>query len=266
MYSNVKDLTTINFLQVECWAAHKLSQDSLIGMVEIPISNSYIQDSVICDLSMTHIHHPDKVTGDIRLKIKLDPASPGLETISINGETLRKVPDFIFQSFWIPRYLKELNLMQCEISVLPEQLTMLSVVERINFSRNLITHLPAFLEGMKTIHELDFSSNLLCALPPFLLNLPRLQILNVVDNPLSCISPAFLDAIPSLDLRNNFVAPPKVRSFSVMDDDSTSNSLSTPKSCISSLSPSNQASSWSWQSNPNPEDEGETSSADNLDT
>ena len=61
--SNVKDLMTINFLQVECWAVHRMKH-SLLGLVEIPLSNSYAGRNVIGDFVLSDLHDRNTCIGE----------------------------------------------------------------------------------------------------------------------------------------------------------------------------------------------------------
>lgn len=59
---------------MECWGTRSLRGDSLIGVTQIPISNSYINVSPAITFSLAPLNKPDISTVEIELKIKLDPA------------------------------------------------------------------------------------------------------------------------------------------------------------------------------------------------
>lgn len=78
-FSNITDLTTITFLQVELWSVRSLRGDSLIGMTQVPLSNSYVNATTVT-LSLSPIGK-EATSAEIDVKLKLDPAVSNIHCI-----------------------------------------------------------------------------------------------------------------------------------------------------------------------------------------
>jgi len=199
---NITDLTTINFLQLECWQVRSVRKDHLLGMFEVPISNSFIASSKT-SFPLNEPKNKDKAIGEIELKLKLNPSTPGLEVISLASENLGRVPKFIFDSFWLPRFLKELNLPDCGIEEIPEDITKLSLLLNLNLAQNSIKEIPNFLFSLTSLGSLDLSANKITEIPLSVLD-SKIQVLNVIDNPIKELDPQLENC---KILRTNYVPP-----------------------------------------------------------
>lgn len=192
---NFQDLTIPNFFHLELWQTRKMSKDKLFGYIEIPISGSFISDGWVsqwCPMDGSKI-----LNIEAHLKFKLEPPFQGFEKISLSKEQFTDIPSFIFESFWVPRYLKELSLQECGLESVTENIVNLNHLEYINLSRNNIAKLPDFLGSMNNLEIFDLSYNQLSELPPSIKDLKKLQELNLIENKFTSFPDVLLEMYAS---------------------------------------------------------------------
>lgn len=176
----LKNVTTINFLHVEVWAKKKMTKDKFMGSVEVPISNSFIGTHPREDFFP--LGGATGVTGDLLLKIHLVPPATGIEKISLHKEDFTQIPTFIFDSFWVPRYLRELVLQDCGIESLDENISNLSLLAVLNLRQNKIKSLPSSIGLLTRMQKFDMAMNQLTEIPAEFANLQELTFVDLIDN------------------------------------------------------------------------------------
>eukprot|EP00339_Tiarina_fusa_P002390 CAMPEP_0117045930 /NCGR_PEP_ID=MMETSP0472-20121206/31772_1 /TAXON_ID=693140 ORGANISM="Tiarina fusus, Strain LIS" /NCGR_SAMPLE_ID=MMETSP0472 /ASSEMBLY_ACC=CAM_ASM_000603 /LENGTH=291 /DNA_ID=CAMNT_0004758115 /DNA_START=62 /DNA_END=937 /DNA_ORIENTATION=- len=198
---NISDLTTLNILQAECYQTRALGKSKLLGMLEIPIDEALVGGSKQ-SYDLFSAKEKTKTIGNIEFKLKLQPSAPGLEVVSLSSEKLESIPKFLFDSFWVPVYLKELNLTGCEITKIPPEITKFSLLATLNLSNNKLKEIPDFLLEMEHLTLLDVSANQITEVSDAILS-SGLKSVNIIDNPLEDLSE---DMIKSKKIRSNFVS------------------------------------------------------------
>jgi len=167
-------------LVLEVWEKDKF----FLGWVEVPLTP-------MADSHMHDVWYPllkrkgkDKVSGELRVQVTVSPVNP-LTKIEIIEENCSIMPDFIFQSYWNHIFVKELNLIQCQITTLSPKIARLVHLQVLNVSENMIKVIPDEIFTLRELQTLDLSKNQLEALGKAQMSqLVALRSLNVTSNPL----------------------------------------------------------------------------------
>mmetsp|Transcript_2570 Transcript_2570/g.9148 ORF Transcript_2570/g.9148 Transcript_2570/m.9148 type:complete len:406 (-) Transcript_2570:89-1306(-) len=205
----LQNLGTINFFHVEVWAKKKMSKDRFLGSLEVPISNSFIGTHPRED------YYPlggvDGAKGDVLLRLHLVPPATGIEKISLQKEDFPQIPAFIFDSFWVPRYLRELVLQDCGIEAVDENISNLSLLAVLNLRQNKIKSLPSSIGRLTGMQKFDMANNQLTEIPAEFANLQQLSYVDLIGNQIAaypwplCMLPD--DCVVRITHNNRILAP-----------------------------------------------------------
>ncbi len=124
------------------------------------------------------------------------------------GSPLYQLPTVI-RSFNV---LEDLIAHSCELSTLPEWLSVLVNLKSLKIADNRITELPEWLGRLRQLESLELSGNQLSVLPEWLGRLTRLEFLNLSGNQLSVLPESLgqLNSLSWLNLSHNkFISLPK---------------------------------------------------------
>jgi Leucine-rich repeat (LRR) protein len=80
-------------------------------------------------------------------------------------------------------YLKSLELGNCELAIIPEEIQYLKRLERLVLRKNNIILIPFWITELRYLHTLDISFNAIEELPNHLSKLKTLSELNLMNNP-----------------------------------------------------------------------------------
>lgn len=119
----------------------------------------------------------------------------GLPTLNLSFIPLteEELSQIISELFW----LQELQLNNCELTALPDNIGQLQFLTLIRLSNNQLTTLPETISLLKNLKEISLPHNRLQTLPDKFLNLSGLETLNLSDNHLE-VMPDVVLSLPGL--------------------------------------------------------------------
>jgi Leucine-rich repeat (LRR) protein len=190
-------ITSLTTLALSKNAIHDLPQpmSSLVKLMKLDLSHNLISSipswfSSLCNLNEVDLRnnaliklHP-AIGSSMTLRRLYLEHNPDLldppKSIARNFGYLGKYARAIFQG-WAAG---NLILNDLKIDVFQPMMKLLSHIEVLDLSRNIVQYLPEALSDLQSLKQLILNSNRLCSLPNVFDKLTSLEILSVDDNPL----------------------------------------------------------------------------------
>jgi|GEM_PF-3475403 len=179
----------------------------------------------------------DREGCDIAVQRLLNVYREKLPSLNLSQLSLTSIPQEIGEFVW----LKELDLSENYLPILPDKMEKLHHLERLYLSYNKFELFPHVIASLHSLVQLDFSHNILTELLPEIGNLAHLEILLFCMNCIAVLPAKIgnLHYLKSLDLSYNQLreVPPEIGLLrDIVDLDLSYNKLTTLPDLGSNLS------------------------------